>query len=369
MLPQLKLITYSVSLLSTPPTSPAACAKKFLILSKRSFTVPVITSKTNLSLAPLPPAIRDTLEEKLSAASDWIYADGHDAAEDVLSTRLKELKDLVNPVLNRKDEASKRPSAITELKEQIEGLKSVIPMVQEQISSAAAASSSRAAEEASKSAPPSASPSSADALDDLEEEDMLKSASSSEAPAPTEIPSIYDEADLKFLEETIEKSTKWLEEKEAAQRKLKETDDPAVTIKELQNHTQKVRDAVMDMMTKKMRVNYQKPKSKKPKKPKTKKVKTSKSASSDATTASATPSSEPGNGPTEEELREALEKAGIKGDGIKLKNFGHKAEMKDKDGNPLTKLDIGEDATEEDILAAIDRVTQQAREKKEKDEL
>lgn len=310
--------------------------------------------------------IRSKLEEKLSAVSDWIYSEGPDATEDVLNAKLKELKDLVDPVLKRKDESSKRPDAIKELQEAIDGLKSVVPMVKEQIESAssASASSKSAAEEASKSSAATPTPStSADPLDELEEDEMLKSSASesSEAPLPTEIPTIYSEEDLKFLEETIEKSTKWLEEKEGAQKKLKESEDPAFTVKELKEQTKKLNDAVMEMMTKKFRaINNQqkkktKPKTKKPKKPKKTKGDEPKEE----------PKADDKKEPTEEELREALEKAGLKGEGFKLKNFGHEEEIKDKDGRPLVKLDLGEDASEEDIMAAIDKATKEAREELE----
>ncbi|KAF2797160.1 actin-like ATPase domain-containing protein [Melanomma pulvis-pyrius CBS 109.77] len=302
--------------------------------------------------------VRAKLEEKLSAASDWIYSEGPDAAEDVLRARLKELKDIVDPILNRRDEAAKRPDAIKAFQGAVDSLKSVIPMVKEQIEIVASASS-KSAEEASKSsASPTPSPSSsADPLADLEDDDMLK-ASSTEASAeaaPTEVPTIYTPEDLKLLEDTISKSTEWLAENQKKQEKLKETEDPAFTIKDLEAQTKQLNDAVMEMMMKKMTAfNSQKAKPKpkpksKPKKKSAKKSKAEKAKDGES------------KGPTQEELDEALEKAGLKGDGIKFENLG---DMKDKDGRPLTKLDLGEDATEEDIKASIDRAIKQAQEQK-----
>ncbi|KAF2650324.1 heat shock protein 70-like protein-like protein [Lophiostoma macrostomum CBS 122681] len=313
-------------------------------------------------------SIRSSLEEKLSAASDWIYAEGHDAAEDALSARLKELKDLVDPVLKRKDESAKRPDAVQELKDAIEGIKSMVPMVKEQIESAAEASK-KAEEEASKaSATPSSSASSSatdDSLADLED-DTYSSSTSAEAAIPTpEIPTIYTAADLKFLEDAIEKSEKWLEEKTSAQTKLKETDDAAFSIQDLKTQAKKLNDAVTDMMTKKMRAfqqqQQQKPKTK-AKKPKTKKPKKDKAKKDEE-------KADTENGqtkePTEDELADALEKAGLKGKNARFENL--KA-LKDKDGKPLTKLEINPDSTEEEIMAAIDRATQAGREAKEREE-
>jgi hypoxia up-regulated 1 len=330
-------------------------------------------------IAASTSAIRSTLEEKLSAVSDWIYSEGHDAAEDVLKARLKELKDIVDPVLKRKDEAAQRPAAITELREAIDGLKSVIPMVKENIESAASASS-KSAEEASKSsASPSPSPS-ADPLAELED-DATPSSESSEAapPVPTEAPALYTEEDLKFLEVTVEKSTKWLEEKEAAQSKLKEHEDAAFSLQDLKDQTKKVNDAVMEMMTKKFRYlnqqqqqqGQQKKKTKSKAKAKKAAKKNGKKAAKDEESKKEEESKQNQNQnqqPTEEELREALEKAGIKGDGIKLENLGVKDELKDKDGKPLVKLDLGEGASEEDILAAIDRIVGEGKAKKAEEE-
>ncbi|KAF2715799.1 actin-like ATPase domain-containing protein [Pleomassaria siparia CBS 279.74] len=304
--------------------------------------------------------IRATLEKKLSAASDWIYAEGPNALEEVLSAKLKELKDIVDPVLNRKNEAAKRPGAVKAFQEAVNGLKSVIPMVKEQIEVVASASS-KAAEEASKSsASPSPTPSeSADPLAELEDDDLLKSSATEAAdPIPTE-PTIYTPEDLKFLEDTISKSTTWFEENQEKQKKLKDTEDPAFAIKDLEEQTKNLNDAVMTMMMKKMKAfNAPKAKPKTKSKPKPKpKNKDSKKSKADKTNGDS-------KGPSQEELEQALKKAGLKGDGIKFQNLG---DVKDKDGNPLVKLDLKEDASEEDIKEKIDHILKEAQEQKEKE--
>ncbi|KAF2469868.1 heat shock protein 70-like protein-like protein [Lindgomyces ingoldianus] len=317
---------------------------------------------------------RSTLEEKLSASSDWIYAEGHDATEDILKAKLKDLEALVNPILKRKDEAAKRPEAIKTFQEALDSLKSIMPMVKETIEKAAEASKS--AEEASKfaasatSSAAEAASTTADPLADLEEEDMLKPSNSgtADSPVPTSPLDIYTADDLKLLEEKVDKAKKWMEEKQAVQNKLKESDDPAFSVTDLQDQTKKLNDAVMEMMMKKMRAMQQPPKPKPKPKPKTKKPKKPKKpAKDDKDKAETKEERKAAAEPSDEELKEALEKAGIKGEGVKLSNIGDKKELKDKGGRPLVKLDLGEDATEEDIMEAIERATREGRERLEKE--
>ncbi|KAF2749505.1 actin-like ATPase domain-containing protein [Sporormia fimetaria CBS 119925] len=325
-------------------------------------------------IAASAAAIRSTIEEKLSAASEWIYAEGHDATEEVLKARLKELTDLVDPILKRKDEAANRPAALSAYKDSLASLGSIIPMVKDNIESA-----SKKEAEATKSSEPAES-ASADPLADLEEDDPKK-LSTADAPAglPTDVPTVYDDDDLKFLEEKVAAGKKWLEEKVAAQEKLAPSDDPVVTVKELQAEAKKLEDAITEMMTKKMRIlnkaynekakaekakkKAEREKAKKEKEAR-KKAEKKKGEEDDGVKIEPAPEMDDqpkGDQPSEEELREALGKAGIKMDGIKLTNAGMKDARKDKDGRPLVKLDLGEGASEEDILAAIDRAVEEGR--------
>lgn len=247
-------------------------------------------------------------------------------------------------------------------------MKNVVGIVKAQLDDQKAASS-KAAEAASKSSAstPPASPSSADPLADLEEDDMLKASASEAAAEPetTEIPTIYTDEDLKFIEDTHKNASKWLEEIQNKQKKLKESDDPAFTTKDVKDQTEKLNNAIMNMMMKKARFlnvpKQQKARAKasKPKKKADKKTKKSKKDEKAA--------AEDRKEPTQEELDEALRKAGVKGEGIKLQSFGHQQEIQDENGRILTKLDLGEDATEEDIMAAIDKATKEGREKLERE--
>lgn len=305
-------------------------------------------------------AVRATLETALSAASDWIYSDGAEAGEKVLKNKLKELEDIVNPILKRKVEALKRPGAIKELKDTIAHVKEVEALVDGQIKTQIAESSKSSEAVLKASASPSASPS-ANPLDDLE--DAEPSASEPAEPEITEVPTIYLDSDLKTLQDLASKAQKWLDDAEAKQKQLKETDDPAFTIKEFEAEKKVLDDIVMTMMTKKMmhfKPPNQKPKAKPKAKPSKKKAdkksKKDKKAAESEESQDKKGKKERGEGLTDEELQAALKKAGIDTEGIKLQNFGDKDNVDEAGGN-LKKLKINKDSTEEEILAAIDDLT------------
>jgi len=306
-------------------------------------------------------AVRTTLEEKLSAASDWLYSEGTEAGEKELKAKLKELEDIVNPVMKRKTEAIKRPDAIKELKDTIAHIQEVSQLVDSQIKTQIheSSKSSEAVAAAASKASATPSPSAKDELDELEEGDVSSSTEPAE-PEITEVATIYTEADLKKVQDTIASSEKWLEENEAKQAKLGPTDDPAFTVKDLQAEKKRIDDIVMDLMMKKMR-HFKPPGQQKPKassKPKAKKAKKPAAPKKDAA----------GEAPTDEELQEALKKAGVDSDKIKLKNFGHKDSMTDEMGRKLKKLNIDEDSSEEDILRAIDELTKEQADKEKESE-
>lgn len=307
---------------------------------------------------------------------------GVDEAEKVLKGKLKELEDIVNPVLSRKAEASKRPEAIKELKDTITHMKEVEDLIDGQIKTQSVESSKSSEAVSRASASPVASPST-DPLDDLE--DAEPSASAPVEPEITEVPTVYTESDLATIQDLASKAKKWIEDAEAKQKKLSETDDPAFTIKELEAEKKKLDDAIMDMMMKRMK-HFKPPNQKTKAKPKVKptKKKTEKKTKNDKKAEEATsehphPDSQAqmeemeqgdvkhnsygGDGPSEEELQEALRKAGVNTDKIKLKNYGHKDEIQDDTGRKLKKLDINKDSTEEEILAALDELTGSAKEK------
>ncbi|OCL06044.1 actin-like ATPase domain-containing protein [Glonium stellatum] len=228
-------------------------------------------------MAVSTPEQRSKLEEQLRSTSDWIYEEGHDAAEEILKEKLKDLKAHVDPILKRKDEARKRPDAIKSLQDALGQTKSMASVIKDQVQKAAEASSS-AAEELSKSSASStataeeSATTNADPLADLEEEDMLKS-TTSEEPKPSKSPEImlYTEEDLKEITNTYESIEQWLDTKLAEQAKLSDAEDPAILIKDLENKSRQLNNALMEILQKKMRMptksKASKPKAtKKPKK-------------------------------------------------------------------------------------------------------
>jgi hypoxia up-regulated 1 len=321
-------------------------------------------------------AVRSTLEKALSAASEWIYSEGAEANEKSLRSKLKELEEIVNPVIKRKDESSKRPDAIKELKDTLAHIREVEQLVDGQIKTQSAESSKSSEAVSAASAASSASPS-ADPMDDLDEE-TESSASAPAEPEITEVPTIYTASDLKTVQDVASKAQQWLDDAEVKQSKLTETDDPAFTVKDIQAEKKKLDDVVMDMMMKKMK-HFKPPtqsKTKTSSKPKAKSTKAKKNASktnkstskeTEKPEAAEHPHSEPEDpkSPSQEELDEALRKAGVKADNVKLKNMGQKDEMVDEKGRKLKKLNMEKDATQEDIQAAIDEALKGAKEKKE----
>lgn len=290
------------------------------------------------------------LEDKLNAASEWVYSEGPNADEKSLRAKLKELEDIVNPVLRRRRESWKRPGAITDLEETIAGMKEVDDLVKNQIAERAIYVTKSAEAASSSSASPSPSPS-VDPLDELEEEDLEAAPSASATPEIEEVPEIYTEADRTKISDVTEKAKKWLEETRAKQHKLQRHEEPVLTVEELKTQKKALDDVVMEMMMKKMK-HFKPPKSKSSPKPKAKKTSKAKKTKTEKPTetpvapkegeaeteqpdpqaqadhqkeeiANEGPNVEShgGRGPTEQELREALEKAGVKWDPEKYKNY------------------------------------------------
>ncbi|CAN9093309.1 unnamed protein product [Alternaria alternata] len=292
-------------------------------------------------------AVRSTLETTLEAASEWMYSGGADADEKTLRSKLKELEDIVNPVLKRKDEASKRPDAIKELKDTIAHIKEVEQLVDGQIKTQSA-ESSKSSEAVSKASADAAASPSTDPMDELDDE-----ADAPAAPEITEVPTVYTEDDLKTVQDYASKAQAWLDENEAKQSKLTPTDDPAFTVKDILAEKKKLDDVVMDMMMKKMK-HFKPPtqssKSKttkakatksKAKKSATKTKKATKETEKPAAAEHPHPDSQQqvedmengdikhqahgGEAPSQQEIEEALRKAGI---------YAENAEKEGREGGP-----------------------------------
>ncbi|KAL4970420.1 Hsp70 family protein [Aspergillus stella-maris] len=186
------------------------------------------------------------LIEKVAAAGDWIY-DAEDAKTSEFKDKLNVLKDIVDPALKRKQENAARPARVQILQETIKNSQMIINVMEKQIqqdeeiysSSLSASTSTASVSDAS------ASPSAPADVDDLEDDayatstSETTSAKTTPGPAPLKY-SIFQPSDLTSLSETVESANTWLEERLTVQEKLNSTDDPSLTIAEIDGHLKRI---------------------------------------------------------------------------------------------------------------------------------
>ncbi|PYI01772.1 actin-like ATPase domain-containing protein [Aspergillus sclerotiicarbonarius CBS 121057] len=187
-----------------------------------------------------------TLQERASAASDWLYGDGADAKTAEFREKLKSLKEIVNPALKRKKENAERPAHVDLLQRVLKNAESVLDVMKQQIqqdedlyASSIAASSSTSTTEPETSTTSTESPS-ADPSVDLDEDPYATSSSTTKTASATTTPkpsgpkySIFQPHDLTSFSKTYESTNTWFETQLALQEPLTETDDPAFTVAEL----------------------------------------------------------------------------------------------------------------------------------------
>ena len=188
----------------------------------------------------------DALKKLSAAASDWLYGDGADAKTADFQEKLKSLKDIAVPALQRRQESSDRPARVELMKEVLKNAKTILDIMDKQIKqdeevyssqSASSASSSSTSSETASSA--SESPSSTtDPLEDLEQDSSSSSTSSSSTTTTTPKPTgpkytLFQPTDLTSLGKTYESTNSWFETKLAEQEKLTESDDPSFTVAEV----------------------------------------------------------------------------------------------------------------------------------------
>ena len=229
---------------------------------------------------------RSDIQEKSSAASEWLYGDGADAKTETLKARLKEIQDLVNPIQKRKDEASKRPDQVKALQDAIEQSKSILKMLHDSnerasiasVQAAELATSSRSETTTATTDSPTFN------LDDLDDEPVL-SASATTTTSMPEIPT-YTPEDIQEITTAYETAEKWLAEKLAAQGKLALSEEPVILSKDLKSRAEKLNKITTETLLRQMPGlgSNKKPKSKTTKsktkaKSKSKKTKSAKSSS------------------------------------------------------------------------------------------
>ncbi|KAL2038588.1 hypothetical protein N7G274_008636 [Stereocaulon virgatum] len=225
---------------------------------------------------------RDEIEAKSNDASMWLYGDGAEASRETLKARLDELRGLVEPIQKRKEEAKSRPDQVQRLKDALKQAESMVAMIQQQMESqekAKAEAASKASESESQTTEaPSAS------IDDFAELDDATSTSSTSTTSAPKIPEmqmpLYNKEDVNAILEKHETVQKWLDEKLAEQEKLGLTDDPVVLSSDLSAKSEEINNAVMNLITKSMKV---------PQMPK--KAKSSKSTKMSSTSSTAADSS------------------------------------------------------------------------------
>jgi len=209
---------------------------------------------------------RSQLEKKAHDASEWLYEDGADASHDALRTRLKQLKDIVNPIEKRVAELAERPQLVQKLQDALAQTNSFIENIKEKIAEADAYASSASASKGSSSTTEVDSSVTSAPSGDAE---SVAGDTSSSTTATTEvvddrgpIPPLYKVEDLKDITDLAESTAKWLKEKLAAQDKLPNTSNPVLLVKDIAERTKQLEKAGVDLAMKTVRNFDQKSKKK-----------------------------------------------------------------------------------------------------------
>ena len=166
-------------------------------------------------------AQRSEIKAKLTEISEWLSAEGPTADIDAIRTKNEELRGLVDPVRNRKDEVTKRPRAVESLNAALQQAQNMMTTISHDLMKAsAAAASATSAESSSVTAAPSGTTN-----DDLEDD------AGPTISIPAQIASftpLFSEDDQERLRTTMDDAREWLSEQIAAQEKLSVSDDPVL---------------------------------------------------------------------------------------------------------------------------------------------
>ncbi len=221
-------------------------------------------------IAASTEAERTSLELKAKAASDWIYSGGADASREELKAKLKEMRDIVDTIQFRKDEAVARPEQLKALQDALAQTKQVIEGITGQIENDTKIHASFSSSKSAAKSTTTATPSSVDDFAGLEDE--ATTTTSALVQEETLDPPTYTEADLILPQSLYEVVSKWLDEKIAEQDKLGPTDDPVLLSKDLASRAKQLQDVHVELIMKSMQVPKSKRPPVKPKKAKTKKT-------------------------------------------------------------------------------------------------
>ncbi|KAK5110481.1 hypothetical protein LTR62_005833 [Meristemomyces frigidus] len=211
-------------------------------------------------------SMRDAITSLLGTTRSWMESSGEvgKATESMLKEKLSGLRDLVEPIRNRRTESLARPEKVEALRKSLEQTSSFIDTVKGTVEKAAEAS--KEAEAKAKAASSSSSSEAAtttategsaeEPFDDLEEpETSTPSSSSTKAAKETDSASFspYTPEDVESLEKAYSSAKTWLDEKETEQGKLKLHEEPVLLVKDLEREAQKLSTVMTDLLYKKMR--------------------------------------------------------------------------------------------------------------------
>jgi hypoxia up-regulated 1 len=218
-----------------------------------------------------------TLQDKLSTSSDWLYEESDNAKTADFQAKLKDLKSIVDPALKRMKESTDRPARIKLLQDMIKNAESMKQLIEGQIksdedtySSALSASSTSTEQTETSSSTPAPAASGDDSLDDLDDDSYSSSSSKTStktaaAAKPTGPKyTLFTPTDLSSLSEIYDSSKLWVEEKLALQETLTQSDDPALTVVDIDSRLRDF-ERVLNRMYERMTVASKKNSSKKTK--------------------------------------------------------------------------------------------------------
>ena len=193
---------------------------------------------------------RTALQALSGQTSEWLDEEGADAPREELSKRLKELKDLVNPIQKRVDETAQRPEKVRELKDALQQTDTFIKNVMKQINEyeewQASASASPSGEEAAAAETPAGSD--FEGLEDDAAAAAEPAAEEAEDRGPP--PPIYQLEDLAPVEKLAEEVKAWLGELEPKQEALAAHEEPVLLVKEMKEKREALDKAGMELAMK-----------------------------------------------------------------------------------------------------------------------
>ncbi|EPS25479.1 hypothetical protein PDE_00412 [Penicillium oxalicum 114-2] len=214
------------------------------------------------------------LQDKVAKASDWLYEDSDNAKTADFQSKLKDLKAIVNPALKRMKENSTRPARVQLLQDMLKNAESMKQMIENQIaadeqsySSSLSATSTTTTEGTETSSEATPSPSNAEDLLDELDDDLNSSAASSSSSSTASKTStkssataqptgpkytLFTPMDMIALNSIYESTKPWLETQLETQEKLTDSDDPVLTVAEIDSRLrefERVLNRMYDRMT------------------------------------------------------------------------------------------------------------------------